>query len=619
MQAKRQTATSWLFVLVIAVIAMVAPTYAKQEWIRVATPNFELYTTAGEKRARSAILYFETIRSFFHQASDTKQGSTSPVRIIGFRSKKEFEPFRTREFSSAYYVGASERDYIVMSSISSSKQSTAVHEYVHLLVRHSGAEIPPWLNEGLAVLYSSLEPIAKKARIGALEPGYVQTLQNQKWLDLATLTTIDLDSPHYNERKRVAVFYAQSWALVHMLNLWDQYPREGFANLMHALSTGATPEQAFQSVYGKSLEQVYKDLRFYMRQDRFFAALFDIRLEKAAENPEVRPATPLEAGLVQADLLSVLRDKQEQAKQMYLDLASQNSDSWEVAEGLGYLAFRARDDEEARRHLGRAVELGTTNPRTCRDYGYLLSSGGAPSAEIIRVLEQAVRLQPDYREVRLRLGYLQMREQNYIQGLRHLNSVKRVEKEEAFPLFYAVAFAYYKIGRPDEARKAVKRALEYAEAPSERQQAERLLEGLSRPQRPDPVQAAAASAWVDDDSDAVPHLRRKPTSKDQVLSGEAAPDSPPAVPPEPHWLKVEGTFEQFECLATTARIHLFSEGRPVVLVILDPSGITIRGFEGGSVDFVCGPQEPKSLIVEYEEQEGLADGVAGVVRTIAFQ
>ena len=180
------------------------------------------------------------------------------------------------------------RDYIVMSSLSSDRHMTAVHEYIHLLVRHSGVDLPPWLNEGFAMLYATLEPVGKKAQVGAFHPGYQQTLLDNKWLDIATLTSVDHDSPHYNEKKRAGVFYAESLALVHMLSLSERYPREEFPKLIGGLVGGNPADAAFQEIYGKSLEQVYKDLRAYMRRGRFFGILYDIKLAKAAEEPEVR-------------------------------------------------------------------------------------------------------------------------------------------------------------------------------------------------------------------------------------------------------------------------------------------------------------------------------------------
>ena len=38
---------------------------AEQKWVKATSANFEVYTTAGEKKAREAIVYFEQVRSFF--------------------------------------------------------------------------------------------------------------------------------------------------------------------------------------------------------------------------------------------------------------------------------------------------------------------------------------------------------------------------------------------------------------------------------------------------------------------------------------------------------------------------------------------------------------------------
>ena len=614
-----------LWACLIAVLVVAAPFLAEQEWVRVATPNFELYTSAGEKRARKTILYFETIRSFFLQVFKSKQGPQLPVRIIGFRSKKEYEPFKPNEFASAYYVPSRKRDYIVMSSLSSDRHMTAVHEYIHLLVRHSGVDLPPWLNEGFAMLYATLEPVGKKAQVGAFHPGYQQTLLDNKWLDIATLTSVDHDSPHYNEKKRAGVFYAESLALVHMLSLSERYPREEFPKLIGGLVGGNPADAAFQEIYGKSLEQVYKDLRAYMRRGRFFGVLYDIKLAKAAEEPEVRAATPFEAGLVQADLLSSMRGRREQAKQEYLDLAAKHPDRWEVEEGLGYLARKDGNNEEALRHLGLAVELGSTNPETHWAYGYALQNNGASNAEVIAALEGAVRLKPDYKEVRLQLGYRQMQEANYVQALRHFNSVGNLKKEEAFPMFHAASVAYLHVGKPEEARKSAKRAQEYAETPSERAQSQEVIDLVDSGARPGQVRVAEARAFVNEEvtgQAATPRIRRR--SRDEPDAEASAEDSatssvPTEPKPNPLWLKVEGTFEQMECLGGTARVHLIAQGQPMILAILDPSIVDINGAEGASVDLVCGPQDPRPLAVEYERQEGLPAGVAGVVRTMEFR
>jgi hypothetical protein len=140
---------------------------AAEQWIKLQTPHFELYTTAGEKKGREAILYFEQVRSFFLEASPSKRVPEFPVRIVAFRSERQYKPYRISEAALAYYSRSRSRDYIVMQDISSENYSVAIHEYTHLIVEHTGLKLPVWLNEGWAELYSSLKPQGNKAMVGA--------------------------------------------------------------------------------------------------------------------------------------------------------------------------------------------------------------------------------------------------------------------------------------------------------------------------------------------------------------------------------------------------------------------------------------------------------------------
>jgi hypothetical protein len=39
--------------------------FAAEQWLKINSSNFELFTTAGEKKGREAILYLEQVRSLF--------------------------------------------------------------------------------------------------------------------------------------------------------------------------------------------------------------------------------------------------------------------------------------------------------------------------------------------------------------------------------------------------------------------------------------------------------------------------------------------------------------------------------------------------------------------------
>jgi hypothetical protein len=125
---------------------------AESRWIRMKSANFEMYSSAGPRSTRDTIREFEQVRGFFLQALGSSPAKPIPVRLVTFGSTKEYEPYRMNEFAIAYYQETLDRDYIVMSRSGSDTFPIAVHEYVHLLVRHSGLKLPPWLNEGLAEL-----------------------------------------------------------------------------------------------------------------------------------------------------------------------------------------------------------------------------------------------------------------------------------------------------------------------------------------------------------------------------------------------------------------------------------------------------------------------------------
>jgi hypothetical protein len=160
-----------------------APTlFPADTWTRLTSSNFELYTTAGEKKGREAILYFEQVRGVFNKLLKSGLRPGPPVRIIAFRSEKEYKPYRINEFATAYYHGGGAgREYIVMSNIGEESYPVAIHEFTHLIVQHAGGPpMPIWLNEGLAEVYSTLKPFGKQVRLGDPIPGRLYELRERR-------------------------------------------------------------------------------------------------------------------------------------------------------------------------------------------------------------------------------------------------------------------------------------------------------------------------------------------------------------------------------------------------------------------------------------------------------
>jgi hypothetical protein len=157
----------------LSILALTAlmPASADTEWTAVTSPNFELITTASSGDGRRAAEYFEQVRDFFTRVRAHNTINHPPVTVILFRNVKEFKPYTVNEGAAAYFTGDQSHDFIVMSGFAEQNKATAVHEYMHLLIRHMELKLPVWLNEGIAEVYSTLRPLAGKVAIGNVPEG----------------------------------------------------------------------------------------------------------------------------------------------------------------------------------------------------------------------------------------------------------------------------------------------------------------------------------------------------------------------------------------------------------------------------------------------------------------
>jgi hypothetical protein len=179
-----------------AVLMMVlsAARGAGPKWIRMPSADFEIYSSAGEGDTRRALEYFERVRNFFEQAMGAgAREKREPVRVIIFGSKKEYEQYRPNDFAAAYYTQIAGRDYIVLGSANDDVFPVAVHEYVHLVGQNVGLKLPPWLNEGIAEVFSTLKPVGDKVMVGTPILGRMQALSRESWVPLAVIVAADHD------------------------------------------------------------------------------------------------------------------------------------------------------------------------------------------------------------------------------------------------------------------------------------------------------------------------------------------------------------------------------------------------------------------------------------------
>jgi len=570
----------------------IIPSSAAEQWLRLTTPHFELLTTAGERKGREGIQYFETVRQFFVDARLAGDTPGKRIRIVAFRGEKDFRPYAPNEVAAAFYAGGADNDYIVMSQIGFEYYPVAVHEYTHLVLRHAFREFPPWFNEGLAELFSTLRPDGKRVAVGDIIPGHLREARENRLIDLDTLLAVNHESKLYNERSHAGMFYSESWLLVHMLFLQPDY-RPHFLAFLKAMTSGQASAPALQEAFGKSLPEIQKDLSRYIAEGPKHNLLASVQLDRHAENPDVQQVDTWDADLALAEIMSTSQRQAPKAREMLAQLMAQQPKRPEPAGILAEIALREGRRQEAVDLYAKAVELGSTNPELYFRYAMLIwnRSNGRDEA-ILRALRKAVELQPDYAEARLRLGFALMDHSNYKEALLQFGQVRNLKPEDAFSFFRAIAYAEYRLGEKDAARLALAKASQYAKSPTDRMEVEQLSRAL------EPSKAAAAPA---------PAVAQTETVE--------------TVAPPSHLPTMAGTLDELECSETHARLAILANGHQVWFLIHDPGSVrmTNTGAGSGAMDFTCGKQKPRPVEIEYVDRPDSETKTVGLVKGIEFK
>jgi tetratricopeptide (TPR) repeat protein len=549
----------------------------RDAWLKISSPHFDLFTTASERAGRDLVKHFEQVHSFFLQRFGTGIEGDRKARVILFRSEKEYEPYRPNEFASAFYQPGEYHDVIVMTNAIENSRPVAVHELTHLMIHQIGLDLPPWLNEGLGEIYSSLEPRGSQVMVGRDLPIRMGSLATEPWIGLRTLLSVDHASPIYNEKSRAGIFYAESWKLVHMLMLHPEYAPH-FSKLITALRKD-DPETAFCTTYGKPLDAIERDARAYLSGGRISAALFDIQLPKSIDAPVIETGASMFGRLAIAEMLSNVRGHSEQAREEYEAIARNFPGRWEVEEARGRFAWHERKLDEASQHFKKAEDLGCQDGSMFLLWGRVLGYARS-TREAVVVLGEAAKLLNESDEVQLEYGNALTINGNWGSAVAVLRTVKKAPAAAMWRYHYNLAYSLYRTGDTEAAKALIPKARQYAASAREASSLDQLETAIDRPAR-----------------------MRSDTAPSVLVRQDAS------LP------RVTGKLEEMEC-GKLARLHVRVEGAVWIFVIPDPAAIPIASATGEPVELQCGRQKnAPTLRVEYQVVPGSPD-VAGLVRTL---
>lgn len=429
------------------------PAFGRQiePWQGSENAHFAIYTQ-GQSYDGTRDIWgrLETARLFFERSG--LSSNTPQLNILSLdNSSKEAEIYRVNPSAYAFYQRTREGDFVVIRDMEAAHIPVAIHEYTHFVVEHAGLTLPLWLNEGVADFYSTLEARKAQVLLGSAPCGRENILSSHRWMDWTTLTAVDHESPYYHQADKMLLFYAQSWALVHMLALDAEY-EGGFQQFLQAVSHGATTEAALQAVYHKSLDQIGLDVQGYFGSKRMAAHLLNIDARPSAlETSEIGDAGK-RVDLAVADIIAACPQLAQEGSSRLANLATKYPDDPRPEESLGFQAMDAGRMQDAKEHFALALSHHSQNPEVWFRLAHLKLQLEGPTEEVVDLLQRVVAANGEHYGARLELGFAAAKNEKYELAVSTLEGIRNLKAEHAYTVNYTLAYCLVEIQQGNKAR-----------------------------------------------------------------------------------------------------------------------------------------------------------------------
>ena len=378
---------------------------AEPKWIRVSSAHFSVLTDAGEKKGQEVALRLEQMRDIFAQLFvKSKLRLPEPLDVIALASDEEYirvAPVRQGRPISApgFFLPGDDRNFIVLDVSAEDSWRAVAREFARLLLNFNYPPTQDWFDEGFAQYFSSLRLGDDQAQIGgdpaqnrpwdhglpgqssssqssaaSTQPGSLVELLNGPWL-----TIPELFAMHRSPSDYPAMFYAQSWIVMHYLLNKNKLSEAGsYFGLVEIKKLPV--EQAVQQAFGMSVTEFESAVKEYFHSLSWSQTPGNGKPPDAAVAQAYQSLHPLAAGNVG----SSLKDVQEaQARALVAEVAVRLPEHREQAEqdlraiiadpnpkmdnaiahrALGWSRMERKEFDQAGEELARASELDARDP-----------------------------------------------------------------------------------------------------------------------------------------------------------------------------------------------------------------------------------------------------------------
>jgi tetratricopeptide (TPR) repeat protein len=608
-----------LFLLVVVVSPLLAPARDKPEnWVEVRSPHFFILSNSNEKQARRVADQFERMRSVFHTLFPKIQIDTlGSITVLAIKDEKDFRALEPAEYLAkgqlklgGLFLRGADKNYVLLRLDAEGKHPYAVvyHEYTHLLLSKADW-MPLWLNEGLAEFYQNTDIREKEVELGEPSPEDLYLLRENRLLPLAALFAVDHTSPYYHEENKGSIFYGESWALTHYLEMKDYRDKtHRLSDYAQLLAQNVDAVTAATRAFG-DLKQLQWALEGYVRQGTFQYLRMPGATDVDDAAFQVRPLASSQADAVRADFLAY-NQRTADARALLDSILQEDPNNVLAHETMGFLEFQERHIDEARNWYAQAVRLDSQSYLAHYYFAAISMNGPVDAAEESQVessLRASIKLNPNFAPSYDRLAaFLATHHRNLDEA--HTLALNAVQLEPR-NLTYRMETAnvLLQMERGKDAVAVIHNAMQLASSPQETAMAENFLQHAE-----EYAQAQEENQRL---SDQLKAGTLEGGATGHAAAGDIAVDSAAhdeALPKGPHHF-MTGVLKDVRCNTPAIDLNLIAAGKTLGLhsgnyfkIEYSTLGVTLKGNLNP-----CADLEGKPAKVEYVE--AASKGSAAVV------
>ena len=517
------------------------------QWVQVSSPNFTLYTDAGEKKGRHVLDQFERMRWVFHALFPRNNSDpASPIEVFATRNKEGFQALEPAPYLAkgqlnlaGLFIKTQDRNYILVRLDTENDAhpfAIVYHEYTHFEFSSAMGWMPIWLNEGLAQFFENSEIRDKDVRMGEPSAESVMALRQSGFIPLPVLLKVDATSPYYHQEQKGTIFYAESWALTHMLMIDDRLHKTAkLDDYMRLLSQHQDPVVAAQQIWG-DLNKLQTQLAYYIQKNVYTTLVLNSAAAPIDESTyTVRVVTQIEADAERAGVL-VSVGRFTDARALLDSVIKQDPNNAVAAEQMGLLALRQNNGGEALKWFEQAVKLDSKSFFANYYFAFMtMGEGGSDNPEVETSLRQAIALNPRFAPAydQLAMDY-GMRHEHLDDALQLITKAIQLDPANVgFRMNAANVLA--EMGRFDEADKVLQAALKVARNPGDTAMVENRIQQSAQ------IRAARSN------QDRTPGLGEAPGSPQVIVVNKETPPKHPTEPPTGPRHSSQGVIKNVAC------------------------------------------------------------------------